>query len=81
MDCTTHNFGPISRTCGAAICDSCGWHKGLARCFCGWSASGGNGRSELVELGETIGDEYDEFEPDYGIDEYAEYALSGGEEW
>jgi hypothetical protein len=26
----------------------------LARCYCGWSANGGNGRAELEEMGETI---------------------------
>lgn len=40
--------------CGAKVCVDCGNHKGLARCFCGWSASGGDGRRELLEMGETI---------------------------
>jgi hypothetical protein len=44
----------MSRTCGAFICIHCGWHKGLVRCFCGWSASGGDGRRELIEMGETL---------------------------
>lgn len=26
--------------CGAFVCSSCGDHRGLARCFCGWSKSG-----------------------------------------
>jgi len=44
-----------SRSCGAWICLECGDHLGLARCFCGWSeTSPGNGRRELVEMGETI---------------------------
>lgn len=43
----------FSRYCGARVC-GCGDHKGLARCFCGWSASGGDGRRELIEMGETI---------------------------
>jgi len=30
---------------------------GLARCFCGWSASGRNGRTELIEDGEIIEEE------------------------
>lgn len=47
----THTF---SRYCGAYVCDDCGDHRGLARCYCGWSASGGNGRAELIEMGETI---------------------------
>ena len=44
--------------CGAWVCDNCGKHDGLARCFCGWAESGGDGHAELVEMGETIGDEY-----------------------
>lgn len=40
--------------CGAQVCLSCNSHKGLARCYCGWSAGGGDGRRELVEMGETI---------------------------
>ncbi len=42
-----------SRACGCKVCDECGDHKGLARCFCGWSTSG-NGLAELQEMGETI---------------------------
>ena len=45
----------FSRSCGADICVKCGSHKGLARCFCGWSkTSPGRGRQELEEMGETI---------------------------
>ncbi len=40
--------------CGAWICGSCDHHQGLARCYCGWAESGGNGRTELLELGEVI---------------------------
>lgn len=40
--------------CGAAVCDCCGAHHRLARCFCGWSKDGGNGRKQLEEMGETI---------------------------
>jgi hypothetical protein len=43
-----------SRPCAAYICDVCSAHVGLARCFCGWAASGGNGRTELIESGEVI---------------------------
>jgi hypothetical protein len=43
-----------SSGCGVKVCDTCGDHKGLARCYCGWSANGGNGRAELEEMGETI---------------------------
>ena len=40
--------------CGAYVCASCDHHNGLARCFCGWSASGGDGYRELIDMGETI---------------------------
>ena len=26
--------------CGAYVCDGCGDHFGLARCFCGWTDGG-----------------------------------------
>jgi hypothetical protein len=44
----------FSRYCGARVCPECDNHKGLERCFCGWSRSGGDGRKELIEMGETI---------------------------
>lgn len=50
----------FSRYCAAYICEKCDAHVGLARCYCGWSLSGRNGRDELYELGEVIGDEYPE---------------------
>jgi hypothetical protein len=40
--------------CAAYVCEKCESHIGLTRCYCGWSALGGNGRQELEELGETI---------------------------
>jgi hypothetical protein len=47
-----------SRHCGVRVCDDCGDHKGLARCYCGWSkTSPGEGRQELEEMGEVIEDE------------------------
>lgn len=56
-DCPT--CGPdtvaFDRYCGAWVCGTCGQHDGLARCYCGWSATDpGHGRQELAELGETI---------------------------
>jgi hypothetical protein len=42
------------RGCGAYVCNGCEAHDGLARCFCGWSLTSGNGRAELEEMGETI---------------------------
>ena len=48
----------FSRYCGARVCYDCGDHKGLERCYCGWSrTSPGNGYSELIEMGETIEEE------------------------
>ena len=48
----------FDRGCGAWVCQACGAHRGLARCYCGWSASGGNGYAELIEAGEYIEDDY-----------------------
>ena len=28
----------FNKYCGAFVCDKCGDHYGLARCFCGWNA-------------------------------------------
>jgi hypothetical protein len=45
----------FNRYCGAHVCVLCGEHKGLARCYCGWSkTSPGRGYEELIEMGETI---------------------------
>ena len=30
-----------SNYCGAYVCIVCGYHKGLARCYCGWNLSQG----------------------------------------
>lgn len=41
--------------CGAYVCQECGHHLGLARCYCGWSITDpGRGREELTDMGETI---------------------------
>jgi len=62
-----------SRSCGAYICYTCDIHSTtknnivseehpqgnyLARCYCGWSLSGGDGYAELIEEGETIEADY-----------------------
>lgn len=45
----------FSRYCGAHVCEHCGDHRGLARCYCGWSTTRpGEGRRELEDMGETI---------------------------
>lgn len=51
----------FTKFCAADVCCKCGNHKGLARCFCGWAESGGDGRMELIELGETIDPEENDF--------------------
>lgn len=45
------------RHCGCFVCHRCDNHLGLARCYCGWSASGGDGRRELAEMGEPTNEE------------------------
>ena len=40
--------------CGVEVCMDCDDHKGLARCYCGWSANGGDGYAQLSDMGETI---------------------------
>ena len=40
--------------CGVQVCEDCERHEGLDRCYCGWSAGGGDGRRELEEMGEVI---------------------------
>jgi hypothetical protein len=55
--------------CGAYVCWSCDTHIGLARCYCGWSRYGDDGRKELEDMGETI-----DPEPDAGND----YAPGSG---
>lgn len=48
----------FDRGCGVGICDLCGDHRGLERCYCGWSkTSPGRGYEELIEMGETIEEE------------------------
>jgi len=44
----------LSNYCGCHVCTSCSDHVGMERCYCGWSKSGGDGRRELVDMGETI---------------------------
>lgn len=44
----------FNRYCGAQVCVACEDHKGLVACYCGWARSGGDGRRELIEAGETL---------------------------
>ena len=52
--CTCGSEAAFSNYCAAYVCGNCDTHVGLARCYCGWSESGGNGRQELIDMGETI---------------------------
>jgi hypothetical protein len=44
----------FDRYCAAYVCQTCGYHKGMCCCYCGWSLSGRDGRRMLEEAGETI---------------------------
>jgi hypothetical protein len=52
--------------CGAWVCPECNDHRGLERCYCGWSrTSPGQGRRELEESGEVIDSEDSFFDTDW----------------
>ncbi len=53
-----HGQAYMEEFCGAWVCGHCQKHAGLTRCYCGWSESGGDGRQELIDMGETIDDDY-----------------------
>jgi hypothetical protein len=51
------------RGCACFICGRCDAHIStggfqLARCYCGWTPHGGNGRVELEEMGENLEEDY-----------------------
>ena len=52
-ECSGHYWW--RRYCGAYVCDRCGDHKGLARCFCGWHK--GQGETPEGEDSDYFGDE------------------------
>lgn len=56
MRCT-HDY-ELRANCGVDVCWNCSDHKDLARCYCGWAASGGNGRQELLDMGENLDEDY-----------------------
>lgn len=35
--------------CGVEVCDRCGDHKSLARCFCGWNLKQGEVLEDDIE--------------------------------
>ena len=66
--CYSNGSFEVSKDCGVWKCKDCGAHAKydgaeqepgpmLARCFCGWAADGGNGRQQLVEMGENVEDD------------------------
>ena len=52
--CSCGGYFFFNNHCGCYVCENCDSHKGLARCYCGWSLSGNDGRRELTDMGETI---------------------------
>lgn len=52
--CPCGGNAPLASGCGAYVCEECDNHIGLARCFCGWAADGGDGYRQLEEMGEVI---------------------------
>jgi hypothetical protein len=44
----------FDRGCGCLVCVECEDHKGMCRCFCGWTPHGGDGYQELLDEGECI---------------------------
>jgi len=44
----------FNRYCGCLVCVECDDHKGMCRCFCGWTPHGGDGYQELLDEGECI---------------------------
>jgi hypothetical protein len=67
--------------CGAKVCQVCDDHLGLARCYCGWSRSGGDGLRELVEMGEVspMTTETAKALDDYCLEEQLAAALRAGD--
>jgi hypothetical protein len=56
-------------SCGASVCIECSQHasvnrdtgaivQSFVRCICGWAQDGGNGRQQLVEMGENLEEDY-----------------------
>lgn len=55
MSSHNHIF-EFTKYCGADVCtnEDCNDHRGMDRCYCGWSRNGGDGYCELQEMGEII---------------------------
>lgn len=52
--CTCGQRAYWNDSCASYLCSDCGAHADLERCWCGWSRSGGDGRRELIEMGENL---------------------------
>jgi len=52
-----HLYGFVEH-CGAQVCMNCEDHEGLVRCYCGWSFDGGDGRQELIDMGENLEEDW-----------------------
>ena len=57
-DCFHEYEKVMDKYCAAYLCIHCGYHKDLARCYCGWSLTGLDGREELEQSGENIEDNF-----------------------
>lgn len=44
--CKKRSMG-FAQYCGANVCASCGYHKGLAMCFCGWNVKDDVDRAQM----------------------------------
>jgi len=69
-------FFHVSHYCGTWTCDVCNHHahinqqtgkinQNLARCWCGWSESGMDGRKELEDTGENCEDDFESWASRY----------------
>jgi len=58
IKCVCGGTYSFQRGCGCLVCDSCEDHRGMCRCYCGWTPHGGDGYAELIEEGECIDYEY-----------------------
>lgn len=56
--CSCGSDYEFNRYCGAYVCCGCGSHKGMDRCYCGFSRHGGDGYRQLLEDGEQIEEDY-----------------------
>ena len=64
----THSWERVD-SCGAYVCSHCTQHASVnretqeviqtfVRCYCGWAQDGGDGRQQLIEMGENLEEDY-----------------------